>query len=105
VIETLQFLKELNEAGVVVPGALSRPEQQKMEEFASGRASMYIGTMPHINTIRMRNPKLNFGVASVPMKRKLATRNHGWEIVMGSQSKNKQAAWTFIDFRISNAIY
>jgi multiple sugar transport system substrate-binding protein len=104
VIETLQFLKELNEAGVVVPGALSRPEQQKIEEFASGRAAMYIGTMPHINVIRNRNPKLNFGVAAVPMKRKLATRNHGWEIVMSSQSKNKQAAWTFINWLVSKDI-
>jgi multiple sugar transport system substrate-binding protein len=104
VIETLQFLKDLNDAGTITPGALSRPEQQKVEEFATGRAAMYMGTMPHINVIRNRNPKLNFGIINTPMKRKLATRNHGWEIVMNSQSKNKQAAWTFITWLLSKEV-
>ena len=103
-IETLQFLKDLNDAGVITPGALSRPEQQKVEEFASGRAAMYMGTMPHINVLRNRNPKLNFGVAPISMKRKLVTRNHGWEMIMSSQSKNKQAAWTFMSWLASKEI-
>ena len=98
VVETLTFIKELHDLGVVAPGTLSKPEAVKIEEFATGRIGFMIESMPHIGSLPNKNPDLNFGVIPVPKKTESAYRVHGWEVGMSSKSKHKEEAWKFISF-------
>ena len=104
VIETLEYINELESLGVIAPGTLSKQEQQKIEEFANGRVAMMIDSMPIITVLQTKSPDLDFGVAPVPIKIKMAARNHGWEIGIARKSKNKEAAWTFISWLVSAKI-
>ncbi len=98
VIETMAFLKELNDAGVCAPGTLSKTDPMKLEEFAAGRIGLMITTMPQIATLRQRNAELNFSVAPVPKNKVWAYRVHGWELGISSKSQHKDEAWKFISF-------
>ena len=65
-MDTLDYIKSLNDAGVISPGTLAKKEQDKVEEFVNGRVGMMIDSLAHINLIRKRNPDLNFGISAVP---------------------------------------
>src|SRR5436190_4876387 len=63
---TVEFVKSLNDAGVIAPGALTMKEQDKVEKFTIGQVGMVIDSLAHINLIKKNNPKLDFTVASIP---------------------------------------
>ena len=56
VVGTLDYVKSLNDAGVIAPGIFAKKEQDKVEEFVNGRVGMMIDSLAHINLIRERNP-------------------------------------------------
>ena len=56
VVGTLDYVKSLNDAGVISPGIFTMKEQDKVEEFVNGRVGMMIDSLAHINLIRERNP-------------------------------------------------
>ena len=66
VVGTLDYIKSLNDAGVISPGIFAKKEQDKVEEFVNGRVGMMVDSLAHINLIRERNPNLNFGISAVP---------------------------------------
>ena len=90
----------LHREGLVVPGAFNMIEQEKVEHFASGRASMMISSMAHINLLRQRNPDLNFDIFMVPgpdgYTGRKGLRMAGWWIGVSRQSRNKEAAFRLV---------
>ena len=66
VVGALDYIKQLNDAGVISPGIFAKKEQDKVEEFVNGRVGMMVGSLAWINLIRERNPDLNVGISAVP---------------------------------------
>jgi len=90
----------LHKEGLLVPGAFTKVEQEKVEDFSSGRASMMISSMAHINLLRQRNANLNFDIFMVPgpagYTGKPGLSMAGWWIGMSQKGKNKDAAFKLV---------
>jgi multiple sugar transport system substrate-binding protein len=85
---------------LVVPGTFTKVEQEKVEDFSSGRAAMMISSMAHINLMKSRNPNLKFDIFQVPVpdgytgKPGLCMAN--WTVGIARSGKNKAAAWELV---------
>ncbi|SDT19123.1 ABC transporter substrate-binding protein [Microlunatus soli] len=105
VTSVVQYLNELNAAGVISPGYLTMKEQDKVEKFTTGQVGMAIDTLAHINLIRKNNPELNFTVAPIPAvdgytgKRGLPYAS--WGIGIAESSEHKEEAFKFVQFLLS----
>jgi multiple sugar transport system substrate-binding protein len=105
VVGTLEYIKSLNDAGVISPGIFAKKEQDKVEEFVNGRVGMMVDSLAHINLIRKRNPKLNFGISAIPAvdgytgKRGMPYASWGIGISEGSEHKDK--AWKLVEYLMS----
>lgn len=101
VVETLQLLKDMNDAGAIAPGAASRTGGVDLEEFIAGRTGFLISPGVHSSSITSRNPELDYTLVRVPSNGENAYRVHGWEIGISADSDNKEDAWTFVDYLLS----
>jgi multiple sugar transport system substrate-binding protein len=105
VVGTLEYIKALNDAGVITPGIFAKTEQEKVEEFVNGRVGMMIDSLAHINLIRERNPDLNFGISALPAvdgytgKRGLPYAS--WGIGISEGSEHKEEAWKLVEYLMS----
>ena len=105
VVGTLEYIKSLHDAGVISPGIFAKKEQDKVEEFVNGRVGMMVDSLAHINLIRERNPKLNFGISALPAvdgytgKRGLPYAS--WGIGISEGSKHKEEAWKLVEYLMS----
>ena len=105
VVGTLEYIKSLNDAGVITPGIFAKTEQEKVEEFVNGRVGMMIDSLAHINLIRERNPDLNFGISALPAvdgytgKRGLPYAS--WGIGISEGSEHKEEAWKLVEYLMS----
>lgn len=105
VVGTLEYIKSLQDAGVISPGIFAKKEQDKVEEFVNGRVGMMIDSLAHINLIRERNPQLNFGISALPAvdgytgKRGLPYAS--WGIGISEGSKHKDEAWKLVEYLMS----
>lgn len=104
VVETLQFIADLNDAGALAPGAASRTGGVDLEEFIAERTGFLISPGVHSQPIQGRNPDMNYVAAAVPNTGTSAYRVHGWELGIASGSANKDAAWTLINFLLSKDV-
>ena len=105
VVGTLEYIKSLNDAGVISPGTFAKKEQDKVEEFVNGRVGMMVNSLAHINLIRERNPKLNFGISAVPAvdgyTGKRGMPYASWGIGISEGSEHKQEAWKLVAYLMS----
>jgi len=105
VTSALEFVKSLNDAGVISPGIDATKEQDKVEQFVNGRVGMMIDSLAHINLIRKRNPDLHFGISALPAvdgytgKRGLPYAS--WGIGISENSKHKDEAWKLVSYLMS----
>ena len=105
VVGTLEYIKSLQDAGVISTGIFAKKEQDKVEEFVNGRVGMMIDLLAHINLIRERNPKLNFGISALPAvdgytgKRGLPYAS--WGIGISNGSQHKAEAWKLVEYLMS----
>lgn len=104
VVKTLNLLNDLKNSGAIAPGFASRTGGVDLEEFIAGRTGFLISPGVHASAIQRGNPKLEYGLASVPKFNKSAYRVHGWELGIAADSKNKDAAWKLIDFLLSKEV-
>jgi len=110
VIDALSFVNNLYQKGYLSPGAMSKKEPEKVEEFANGRVAMMISSIAHINILRERNPDLNFGIASVPGPQGYngpsASRVASWDVGISASSseKEKEAAWKLVKYLSSKEV-
>ena len=105
VVGTLEYIKSLNDAGVISPGIFAKKEQDKVEEFVNGRVGMMIDSLAHINLIRERNPNLNFGISAVPAvdgyTGKRGMPYASWGIGISEGSEHKEEAWKLVEYLMS----
>jgi multiple sugar transport system substrate-binding protein len=105
VVDALTYIKSLNDAGVISTGIFAKKEQDKVEEFVNGRVGMMVDSLAHINLIRQRNPKLNFGISALPAvdgytgKRGLPYAS--WGIGISNNSAHKEEAWKLVSYLMS----
>lgn len=105
VVDTLTYVKSLQDAGVISPGVFAKREQEKVEEFANGRVGMMIDSLAHINLLRQRNPGLHFGISAIPAvdgytgKRGLPYA--AWGIGISDSSQHKAEAWKLVAYLMS----
>ncbi|MDN4479751.1 ABC transporter substrate-binding protein [Demequina muriae] len=101
----VDFVVGLDEAGAIAPGAATLKEQDKVEEFSSGRVGMMISSLAHINTLRESSPDLDFSLHAVPAEDGYAgergTPYASWGIGVAENSENKEEAWKLVEFLMS----
>ncbi|WP_424929143.1 ABC transporter substrate-binding protein [Amaricoccus tamworthensis] len=108
VIAALDYIKSMDEAGVIAPGISSKTEQEKVEEFVNGRVGMMVDTLAHVNLIRDRNPDLNFEITAIPVvegydgARGLPYAS--WGIGISESTEHKEEAWKFVEYMMSEEV-
>jgi multiple sugar transport system substrate-binding protein len=101
----VNYVKSLNDAAVVAPGALTMKEQDKVEKFRTGQVGMVIDSLAHINLIKKNSPKLNFTVAAIPAEDgytgKRGIPYASWGIGIADSSKHKTEAFKLVQYLLS----
>ena len=102
---TVEYVKSLNDAGVVAPGSLTMKEQDKVEKFTNGQVGMVIDSLAHINLIKKNSPKLDFTVAAIPAEDSYTGQRGipyaSWGIGVSDSTKHKAEAFKFVEFLMS----
>lgn len=104
----VDYVKSLNDAGVIAPGALTMKEQDKVEKFTNGQVGMVIDSLAHINLIKKNNPKLNFTVAAIPAEDSFTGKRGipyaSWGIGISNSTKHKAEAFKFVEYLMSQQV-
>ncbi|MCL2489811.1 MAG: sugar ABC transporter substrate-binding protein [Propionibacteriaceae bacterium] len=102
IMSALQFIQQMYNDQVIVPGALSLQEQDKVNNFTNGRVAMMIDSLAHITMIRQANPNLNFSVIPIPAADGYTgTRGipyASWGIGVSQNSQHPAEAWKLVQF-------
>jgi len=102
---TVEYVKSLNDAGVIAPGSLTMKEQDKVEKFTTGQVGMVIDSLAHITLIKKNNPTLKFTVAPIPAEDgytgKRGIPYASWGIGVADSSKHKAEAFKLVQFLMS----
>jgi multiple sugar transport system substrate-binding protein len=99
------YVKSLDDAGVLSPGTLTMKEQDKVEKFTNGQVGMVIDSLAHVNLIKENNPKLHFTVSAIPAddsytgKRGLPYAS--WGIGVAQSSKHQAEAFKLVQYLMS----
>ncbi|WP_219912106.1 ABC transporter substrate-binding protein [Nonomuraea fuscirosea] len=101
----VEFVKSLNDAGVIAPGSLTMKEQDKVEKFTNGQVGMMIDSLAHINLIKKNKPDLKFEVAALPAEDgytgKRGIPYASWGIGISSSTEHKAEAFKFVSYLLS----
>jgi multiple sugar transport system substrate-binding protein len=101
----VEYVKSLNDAGVIAPGSLTMKEQDKVEKFTNGQVGMMIDSLAHINLIRKNKPDLKFEVAALPAEDgytgKRGIPYASWGIGISNSTKHKAEAFKFVSYLLS----
>ena len=104
----VDYVKSLNDAGVIAPGSLTMKEQDKVEKFTNGQVGMVIDSLAHINLIKKNNPKLNFTVAALPAEDGFTGKRGipyaSWGIGISNSTKHKAEAFKFVQYLLSQQV-
>src|SRR3954453_2639280 len=102
---TVEYVKSLNDAGVIAPGSLTMKEQDKVEKFTNGQVGMMIDSLAHINLIKKNQPNLKFEVAALPAEDgytgKRGIPYASWGIGISNSTKHKAEAFKFVSYLLS----
>ncbi|SDT37530.1 ABC transporter substrate-binding protein [Actinoplanes derwentensis] len=102
---TVEYVKSLNDAGVIAPGSLTMKEQDKVEKFTNGQVGMMIDSLAHINLIKEGKPDLNFEVAALPAvdgyTGKRGIPYASWGIGISNSTEHKAEAFKFVSYLMS----
>ncbi|MCO8269074.1 sugar ABC transporter substrate-binding protein [Actinoplanes sp. TRM 88003] len=98
----VEYVKSLNDAGVIAPGALTMKEQDKVEKFTTGQVGMMVDSLAHIKLIKENAPNLKFAVAPVPAEDgytgKRGIPYASWGIGVANSSDHKAEAFKLVQF-------
>jgi multiple sugar transport system substrate-binding protein len=101
----VEYVKSLNDAGVIAPGSLTMKEQDKVEKFTTGQVGMMIDSLAHITLIKENSPDLKFTVAAIPAEDgytgKRGIPYASWGIGVAESSKHKAEAFKLVQFLMS----
>lgn len=103
--DTVEFVKELFDAGVVSPGAYAMKEADMVEEFTNGRIAFMTDSLAHLTTIKKEAPDLNFDIIPVPVKEGYTGKSGmvvaSWGIGIAENCEYKAEAMKFIEYLMS----
>src|SRR5690242_9100022 len=98
----VEYVKSLNDAGVIAPGSLTMKEQDKVEKFTNGQVGMMIDSLAHINLIKKNQPNLKFEVAALPAEDGFTGKRGipyaSWGIGISNSTKHKAEAFKFVSY-------
>ncbi len=101
----VEYVKSLNDAGVIAPGSLTMKEQDKVEKFTNGQVGMMIDSLAHINLIKKNKPDLKFEVAALPAEDgytgKRGIPYASWGIGISGSTEHKAEAFKFVSYLLS----
>ncbi|MBB5776501.1 ABC transporter substrate-binding protein [Nonomuraea jabiensis] len=101
----VEYVKSLNDAGVIAPGSLTMKEQDKVEKFTNGQVGMMIDSLAHINLIKKNKPDLKFEVAAIPAEDgytgKRGLPYASWGIGISDSTEHKAEAFKFVSYLLS----
>ena len=101
----VDYVKSLNDANVIAPGALTMKEQDKVEKFTTGQVGMVIDSLAHITLIKKNSPQLNFTVAALPAEDGYTGQRGipyaSWGIGIAESSKHKAEAFKLVQYLMS----
>jgi multiple sugar transport system substrate-binding protein len=96
-IKALKFwLHQVNDLKMYAPGALTNGEKDMVEAFTSEVTAMLIWSGVSVRVAQQRNPKLKLGMVPLPEGDTYGTFGMGWNSILATRSKNKEAAWEFM---------
>ncbi|MEU7861447.1 sugar ABC transporter substrate-binding protein [Nonomuraea sp. NPDC049141] len=99
---TVDYVKSLNDAGVIAPGYLTMKEQDKVEKFSTGQVGMMIDSLAHITLIKKNDPKLDFTVVPIPAEDTYTGKRGipyaSWGIGVAESSEHKAEAFKLVQF-------
>ena len=103
-IKTLDYVKDLYDTAVS-PGAFNKTEQDKLEEFATGRIAFMMNSLAAINKLNERAPNLNYTIVGVPKEDgytgKGSIRNADWAVGIAANTKHPDEAWKLVQYLVS----
>ena len=101
----IEYVKSLNDAGVIAPGSLTMKEQDKVEKFTNGQVGMMIDSLAHINLIKKNKPDLKFEVAALPAEDgytgKRGIPYASWGIGVSDSTEHKAEAFKLVSYLMS----
>ncbi|MDR2102884.1 MAG: extracellular solute-binding protein, partial [Treponema sp.] len=101
-LETLGFFDQFRREGILSPGSFSKTEEQKREEFLTGKIAMMIGSIRDIDFLRERMGDESFGITTIPGPDgyigKPAFGLSSWYAGISRRSAHKDEAWHFLAF-------
>jgi multiple sugar transport system substrate-binding protein len=102
---TVEYVKSLNDAGVIAPGSLTMKEQDKVEKFTQGQVGMMIDSLAHINLIKKNKPDLKFEVAALPAEDSYTGKRGipyaSWGIGISQSTEHKAEAFKLVSYLMS----
>jgi multiple sugar transport system substrate-binding protein len=104
----VEYVKSLNDAGVIAPGALTMKEQDKVEKFSTGQVGMMIDSLAHINLIKKNSPDLKFTVAPLPAEDSYTGKRGipyaSWGIGVSDSTDHKAEAFKLVQYLMSKDV-
>ena len=98
----VEYVKSLNDAGVIADGSLTMKEQDKVEKFTTGQVGMVFDSLAHINLVKKNAPDLKFTIAPVPAEDgytgKRGIPYASWGIGVANSSEHKAEAFKLVQF-------
>lgn len=98
----IQWFVELQTVHHVVPDAAAEASESSESRFMNGRTAMYLDSRRGVPSYRQIR-SFHWDVAPLPMGKQSASVLHADGYCMARASKNKAAAWAFIEFANSPA--
>jgi multiple sugar transport system substrate-binding protein len=102
---TVEYVKSLNDAGVIAPGSLTMKEQDKVEKFTQGQVGMMIDSLAHVTLIKKNKPDLKFEIAAIPAEDSYTGKRGipyaSWGVGISNSTKHKAEAWKFVSYLMS----
>lgn len=95
--DSIYFFTELQTKHHVVPNAEQEAGESSESRFLNGTVGMYLNSRRVVPTLR-ETAAFNWDVAPLPVKEAAASILHADGYCMPSASKQKEAAWAFIEF-------
>ncbi|GIF22745.1 multiple sugar transport system substrate-binding protein [Actinoplanes tereljensis] len=102
---TVEYVKSLNDAGVIAPGSLTMKEQDKVEKFTQGQVGMMIDSLAHVTLIKKNKPDLKFEIAAIPAEDSYTGKRGipyaSWGVGISNSTKHKAEAFKFVSYLMS----
>jgi len=92
------YVKLVNDLKVYAPGVTTNIEEDKVETFGAETTAMLNTNVAFVTVFAQRNPNLKYGLAPLPSDATFGTNLTGWNNSMNVNSKQKEAAWEFMQW-------